>query len=85
MDSADGQAYYKRGLAKFNDEDFDGAAKDFSESYRLDPDNTLALEQRALSFLRYNDLESACRDWDILFKKGDSRILENIKLYCAGK
>ena len=81
----DGQAYYKRGLAKFNDEDFEGAAKDFTQSYNLDPENTLALEQRALSFLRSNDLESACRDWNILLKKGNSRALENISLYCGKK
>lgn len=81
----DEQAYFKRGLARFSDEDFEGAASDFSESYRLNPENTLALEQRAMSYLRNNLLESACEDWNVLLKKGNPRVKDNIDLYCKNK
>jgi|GEM_PF-3060201 len=79
----DDQAYYKRGLAKFNEDEFQDAALDFTESYRINPENTLALEQRALSYLRNNDLDHACQDWNILLKKGNTRVAADLNTYCG--
>jgi tetratricopeptide (TPR) repeat protein len=83
IDPKDDQAYYKRGLVKFSDDNFDGAVADFSEAYKMDSDNTLALEQRALSFARLNDLDNACRDWNILLLKKNPRAQDNLSKFCG--
>ena len=83
LDPKDEQAYYRRGLAKFNATDFQGAIADMTSAYGINPNNTQALEQRAITYQRLNDLDHACQDWHELLTKQNPRAQENITKYCT--
>ena len=82
IDPKDEQAYYRRGLAKFNASDFEGTVKDMSAAYRLNANNTQAIEQRAIAYQRLNDIDHACQDWHLLLLKNNPRAQGSISTFC---
>jgi tetratricopeptide (TPR) repeat protein len=83
IDSTDTQAYYKRGLAQMNAGQFVKALADFSLAFHFDPEYTVAIDQRATCYMRMNDMESACRDWQLLKSKNYPHAGKNITRYCT--
>jgi tetratricopeptide (TPR) repeat protein len=69
MAEMDAAAYLKRGEEFCDEEDFDRAVSDFTEAYRLEPDNTraksnlyVALYNRGITHLRKDDIDQAIAD-----------------------
>ena len=56
--------FYKQGIAKFNNGDFDGAIADFNEAIRLKPDFFEAFINRAIARCNNDDFEKAIGDYD---------------------
>lgn len=78
----DDDAWYKRGLMKMTKEEYDGAISDFSQAYKVNPGNLMALDQRAMSYYKANNTEKACEDWKTLAAKNYPRVQDNITKYC---
>jgi tetratricopeptide (TPR) repeat protein len=57
------EAYYKRGLARSENGDLDGAIADFTEAIRLDPKDARGFYNRGLARESLNDLRGAVRDY----------------------
>ena len=56
-------AYYNRGVAKDNLEDYQGAIADYTKAIEIDPDDASAYTNRGISRELVNDLKGACDDW----------------------
>ncbi|MGU3538668.1 tetratricopeptide repeat protein [Methylobacterium sp. A54F] len=57
-------AYFNRGLAYANKEDYERAIADFSESIRLDPSNVDAIRKRGESYESLEQYDRALKDLD---------------------
>lgn len=75
--------WFKRGLAYFQQSDFEAAIRDFTRAYELNGQNTLALEQRAISYQRSNEIDRACADWKELVNKGVDRAKAQVEQFCG--
>src|SRR6266487_10178 len=56
-------AYYNRGLARYDKKDLDGAIKDYTEALRLKPDYATAYNNRGLARYDKKDLDGAIKDY----------------------
>ena len=75
-------AYYNRGVAKFNLEDYQGAIADYTKSLEINPQYASAFVNRGISRELVNDLEGACRDWRKAVDLGNERPAEWVKNQC---
>lgn len=76
--------YFKRGLVYYHQSDFEAAIKDFTKAWEINDKNTLALEQRAQTYQRSNEIDKACRDWTRLLDLQNERAKTNLRVYCSG-
>ena len=58
------EAFYNRGLARYNKGDLDDALKDYNEAIRLQPDYALAFNNRGLARYNKGDLNGAIKDYN---------------------
>lgn len=59
------EAYYLRGVAKFNLDDMQGAERDFSEAITRNPVYTMAYSSRAVTLARQKRYAEALKDFDM--------------------
>jgi tetratricopeptide (TPR) repeat protein len=64
-------AYYNRGISKYNLKDFYGAISDFTKAIELDPNLADAYEYRSISKELLGDLNGACEDAKKAISLGD--------------
>ena len=62
LDTANFEAYFFRGIAKYNLGDFTGAQKDFDRTLHFNPIYTLAYHYRAITLSRTGKYDEALRD-----------------------
>ena len=78
----DADAYYNRGLAKSNLEDYTGAIEDFNRAIQLKPDYADAYYNRGSAKDELEDKIGACTDWSKAGELGDSDAYILIKENC---
>ena len=59
----DADAYYNRGIAKYDLGDYQGAIVDYSKAIEINPENEFVYSLRGFVRESVNDLVAACSDW----------------------
>ncbi len=74
--------FNNRGFIKQSMGDVTGAIKDYDQALGIQPDFTLALNNRGLAYLQLGHQDQACRDWQTSAGRGDNTAPTLIKKYC---
>jgi tetratricopeptide (TPR) repeat protein len=79
------KAYYNRGLARGQMQDYKGAVADFTKAIIYDPTYAEAYYNRGLAYFLTNDTNNACMDWIQANRMGAPDAMKAIDLYCEKK
>ena len=72
-------AYYRRGIAKFELKDNQGALSDYNSAIKL---NYSAYYNRGVANFNLNQRKNACSDWKRARELGDIDAIDFISKYC---
>jgi tetratricopeptide (TPR) repeat protein len=76
------QAYFNRGIAKSNLQDYRGAIADYNKAIEIDPLDSKAYFNLGFSKYKINDLNGACLDWSKAGELGYYEAYDTIKKVC---
>lgn len=82
-DSTDPSNYYRLGLIHYDQDHYENAVAQFSKAIQFDEDHLQALEMRGSSFLRKNEIEKACEDWQRAMNLGSGNVEADVIRYCG--
>ncbi len=68
IDSSDGQAYYKRGVARFDLQDYNGSIADFTKALRIGPKNKWCYLYIGLAKIVMVDFPGAINNFSLAIK-----------------
>jgi len=82
MDSANGEAYSGRGMAKYHLKDLKGAIDDYDNAISLIPNFGEVYDLRGIAKADLGDKVGACKDWNTAFEMGFNKAFDLIEKYC---